>query len=291
MLALPRLARSVRLSTDQTGVPSRRISRLSISTSQVLLTVRHDFLLLAVHHTHSHIQYQATHLGLHYMKQSKSQVKALILLGSMGEHDFSFAIYAHEMIEPPCDSQLHGKPWSAAPSIVLPSTRSLASLARSTLTPSSLASASGSSTPGSPVRMASLPFSCAWDDLTIIASGQSTATNIIQDQGELLTDMPLTPVSRIAGAIFLAATDRDWRTSGCVYMLPDERLLLLLDRERLTEGVYRLIDEKIKRQYRYAFASCCPYVSGSLTRLCVGRRMQRASCSLEINPLLLLYPC
>ncbi|EIN11757.1 NAD(P)-binding protein [Punctularia strigosozonata HHB-11173 SS5] len=145
-----------------------------------------------------------THLGLYYMKQSKSQVKALVLIGSMASWQ-----------------AVSGGPlYSASKHGVLGLARSLYPDARS-----------------AGIR-------------TAIIHPWFAATGIIQGQDDLLSGLPLTPVSRIAGAIFYASTDRDWRTSGCVWMLPDERMLLLLERERLTEGVYRLIDEKIKRQLR-----------------------------------------
>lgn len=54
----------------------------------------------------------------------------------------------------------------------------------------------------------------------------------------------LAPVERIAGCIFLSATDPDMRTSGCPWLLPDDGLVLRLEREQLKEGVYQIMDQR-----------------------------------------------
>jgi NAD(P)-dependent dehydrogenase (short-subunit alcohol dehydrogenase family) len=61
-----------------------------------------------------------------------------------------------------------------------------------------------------------------------------------------LAGTPLTPVERIAGAIVYAASDPDMETSGCPWLLPDDGYIFRLEREQLKEGVYRLIDARIK---------------------------------------------
>jgi len=61
-----------------------------------------------------------------------------------------------------------------------------------------------------------------------------------------LAGIPLTPVERVAGAIFYAASDPDIETSGCPWLLPDDGFVLRLDREELKEGVYKMIDERAK---------------------------------------------
>jgi NAD(P)-dependent dehydrogenase (short-subunit alcohol dehydrogenase family) len=67
----------------------------------------------------------------------------------------------------------------------------------------------------------------------------------------LVAGIPLTPVERIAGAIFYAATDPEPGTSGSAWMLLDDGPVFRLDREELKEGVYGIINQRIKRLFRY----------------------------------------
>jgi hypothetical protein len=57
-------------------------------------------------------------------------------------------------------------------------------------------------------------------------------------------------VSRVAAAIVYASTDPDTRTAGYVWMLPDDQPLLRIGREQLTEGVYRLINDKLRERIK-----------------------------------------
>lgn len=59
-----------------------------------------------------------------------------------------------------------------------------------------------------------------------------------------LAGIPLTPIDRVAGAIFYAATDPDMETSGCPWLLPDDGYVFRLEREHLKEGVYKMIDSR-----------------------------------------------
>ncbi|KIM92015.1 hypothetical protein PILCRDRAFT_108768 [Piloderma croceum F 1598] len=61
-----------------------------------------------------------------------------------------------------------------------------------------------------------------------------------------MAGIPLTPVERVAGAIFYAATDPDMETSGCPWLLPDDGYVFRLAREELKEGVYEMIDARAK---------------------------------------------
>jgi hypothetical protein len=61
-----------------------------------------------------------------------------------------------------------------------------------------------------------------------------------------MAGIPLTPVERVAGAIFYAASDPDMETSGCPWLLPDNGYLFRLAREELKEGVYEMIDARAK---------------------------------------------
>lgn len=74
------------------------------------------------------------------------------------------------------------------------------------------------------------------------------ATAIVPDYIKVaLAGVPLTPVERVAGTIFCAATDADMETSGCPWVLLDDGLVLRLEREILKEGVYKIMDERAKK--------------------------------------------
>lgn len=73
----------------------------------------------------------------------------------------------------------------------------------------------------------------------------------------LLAGMPMTPVPRVAGAIFRAATDPDLSTSGCPWVLPDDGPVIRVEKEGLREGVYKMLDNRIRRAARYV-TSCSP---------------------------------
>jgi len=75
-----------------------------------------------------------------------------------------------------------------------------------------------------------------------------TETNIISWQTKVLTaGMPTTPVERVVGAIFRAATDPDPATSGCPWVLPDDGPVLLCKKETLHEGVYDMLNNRVRR--------------------------------------------
>ena len=63
----------------------------------------------------------------------------------------------------------------------------------------------------------------------------------------ILAGLPLTPVPRIAGAVFRAATDLDAATSGCPWVLPDDGPVIRVDKEGLRAGVYGMLDARIRR--------------------------------------------
>ncbi|KZV62661.1 NAD(P)-binding protein [Peniophora sp. CONT] len=62
-----------------------------------------------------------------------------------------------------------------------------------------------------------------------------------------LAGIPLTPVSRIAGAVFYAALDADASSDGAPWLLPDDGPVFLLPQEKLTTGVYGLINTRAER--------------------------------------------
>lgn len=91
--------------------------------------------------------------------------------------------------------------------------------------------------------------------LSILATKQrTTKLNLIYADTTILSTavkvflagIPLTPVERVAGAIFYAASDPDMETSGCPWLLPDDGYVFRLDKEQLKEGVYKMIDERAK---------------------------------------------
>lgn len=87
--------------------------------------------------------------------------------------------------------------------------------------------------------------------ITIIFIIICSDTNIIDWKSRALTvGMPMTPVERVAGAIFRAATDPDRATSGCPWMLPDDGPVLLLKKEVLDEGVYEMLNKRVSRIVR-----------------------------------------
>ncbi|EIN12899.1 NAD(P)-binding protein [Punctularia strigosozonata HHB-11173 SS5] len=67
-----------------------------------------------------------------------------------------------------------------------------------------------------------------------------------------LAGIPLTPVGRIAGecAIVYTATDPNPSTNGCPWLLPDDGPLVLLEQERLREGVHQLLNDRWMRVVR-----------------------------------------
>ncbi|KZP34416.1 NAD(P)-binding protein [Athelia psychrophila] len=72
-------------------------------------------------------------------------------------------------------------------------------------------------------------------------------TKIISDGLKAgLVGLPMVPLHRVAGAILYSATDPDLGTSGCPWLLPDGGPVFRLEKDQLKEGVYRLIDKRIK---------------------------------------------
>jgi len=59
-----------------------------------------------------------------------------------------------------------------------------------------------------------------------------------------LAGIPKTPVSRIAGAIFYAATDSDEKSSGSAWLLVDDGPVFMVPKEEFKQGVYKMIDDR-----------------------------------------------
>ncbi|KAI0041686.1 NAD(P)-binding protein [Auriscalpium vulgare] len=60
-----------------------------------------------------------------------------------------------------------------------------------------------------------------------------------------MPDLPLVPLARVAGAIFLSVTDPNRATNGCPWVLPDGGPVFRLDKEKLTSGVYGLLNQRV----------------------------------------------
>lgn len=69
-----------------------------------------------------------------------------------------------------------------------------------------------------------------------------------------MAGIPLTPVERVAGAIFYAASDPDMETSGCPWLLPDDGYVFRVEKEQLKEGVYEIINVRTAAAVKYVFS-------------------------------------
>jgi hypothetical protein len=83
---------------------------------------------------------------------------------------------------------------------------------------------------------------CPWFIDTAILR---TATRVI------LAGIPLTPISRVAGAIVNAATDPNWETSGASYSIPDDGSVIRIERQELAVGIYKVLNDRVQAGMRY----------------------------------------
>lgn len=60
----------------------------------------------------------------------------------------------------------------------------------------------------------------------------------------ILAGIPLTPVPRVAGAIFHAATNPDPETNGCAWLLLDNGPVFRVKPDEFKQGVYKMIDDR-----------------------------------------------
>ncbi|KAH9485068.1 5'-hydroxyaverantin dehydrogenase [Psilocybe cubensis] len=60
----------------------------------------------------------------------------------------------------------------------------------------------------------------------------------------VLAGIPLTPVPRVAGAIFYAATNPEPATNGSAWLLLDDGPLFMVPKEEFKMGVYKMIDDR-----------------------------------------------
>jgi hypothetical protein len=66
----------------------------------------------------------------------------------------------------------------------------------------------------------------------------------------LLAGIPLTPVPRVAGAIFHAATNPDPETNGCAWLLPDNGPVFRVKPDEFKQGVYKVIDDRANGAFK-----------------------------------------
>jgi len=59
-----------------------------------------------------------------------------------------------------------------------------------------------------------------------------------------LAGIPKTPVSRVAGAIFYAATDTDEKSNGSAWLLVGDGPVFMVPKEEFKQGVYQMIDDR-----------------------------------------------
>lgn len=70
-----------------------------------------------------------------------------------------------------------------------------------------------------------------------------------------LAGIPKAPVSRIAGAIFYAATDRDEKSSGSAWLLVDDGPVFMVPKEQFKQGVYKMIDDRTNAVRAYVISA------------------------------------
>ena len=71
----------------------------------------------------------------------------------------------------------------------------------------------------------------------------------------LLAGIPKTPVSRVAGAIFYAATDSDENSSGSAWLLVDDGPVFMVPKEQFKQGVYKMLDDRANSIREYVISA------------------------------------
>src|SRR5258708_663257 len=180
---------------------------------------------------------------MHYVKRNRTPEswKAIIMMGSVGTYS-KFASLSCQRHRPTDLVQRPGRVSQGRRSTALQSTVCWVSCALWTPSPQRTISVSPPSTLGLQVRRLT--------DLCFVISIYQFPkdTSILQLPTRLLlAGIPLTPVPRIAGAVFRAATDPDASTSGCPWVLPDDGPVIRVDKQALRAGVYELLNERIRR--------------------------------------------
>ena len=66
-----------------------------------------------------------------------------------------------------------------------------------------------------------------------------------------LAGIPLTPVSRIAGAVFHAASNPDPETNGCAWLLLDNGPVFRVEPDSFKQGVYKMINDRMNVLFKW----------------------------------------
>ena len=67
-----------------------------------------------------------------------------------------------------------------------------------------------------------------------------------------MTGIPFVPVSRVAGAVFIAATDATPNTQGAIYSLPDEKEVFRIPHMQIDGGFYEVLNKRVNRVFGFA---------------------------------------
>ncbi|EJD52832.1 NAD(P)-binding protein [Auricularia subglabra TFB-10046 SS5] len=65
----------------------------------------------------------------------------------------------------------------------------------------------------------------------------------------LLAGVPFARISRVSGAIFAAATNPDPKTNAAIWSIPDHGEVFRLERPHLSEGPYKILNERCARVF------------------------------------------
>jgi hypothetical protein len=179
---------------------------------------------------------------MHYVKRNRTPEswKAIVMIGSVGMYSkFALSCQRHR----PTDLvQRPGRASQGRRSTAPQSTVCWVSCVLWTPSPQRTISVLPPSTLGSQVRrFTNLCFAISIYQILKDTSILELSTRVF------LAGLPMTPVPRIAGAVFRAATDPDVSTSGCPWVLPDDGPVIRVEKEALRAGVYELLNARIRR--------------------------------------------
>lgn len=79
--------------------------------------------------------------------------------------------------------------------------------------------------------------------ISIIHPWYSDTAMVPSEVKLMLSGIPLTPVERIAGAVFYSATESDPETNGSTWLIQSDEQVCRLEPEILTTGVYALVNK------------------------------------------------
>ncbi|KXN90975.1 15-hydroxyprostaglandin dehydrogenase [NAD(+)] [Leucoagaricus sp. SymC.cos] len=89
----------------------------------------------------------------------------------------------------------------------------------------------------------------------------------------VLAGIPLTPVPRVAGAIFHAATNPDPETNGCTWLLLDDGPVFCVKPDEFKQGVYKMIDDRANSAFKVVKGLAYYYLIGKDVWRLLGKQM------------------